>query len=64
MEVLKKDYDRLDDVDSLAKFLNVHKSKIYTFTRQGKIPMIRVGKYCRFNRTEVLEWLKSQQRTA
>ena len=47
-------------VDELAEKLNIPKSRVYSFTRQGEIPMIKIGKYCRFVLDDVLAWLKSQ----
>jgi excisionase family DNA binding protein len=48
------------DVPALAKELNTPISWIYRQTRQGKIPFIRFGKYCRFNLDQVLEALQVQ----
>jgi len=50
-------------VDELAKSLNVPKSWLYSRTREtgpDAMPMIKVGKYCRFVLDDVLDWLKSQ----
>ena len=55
--------ESLLDPDELAARLRVKKSWIYTQSRKkgvNTIPMIRVGKYCRFLESEVLEWLKSK----
>ena len=53
--------EELLTVDELAKKLHTPHSWIYSRTRQtgsDTIPMIRVGKYCRFRLAEVLEWLE------
>ena len=50
-------------VDELAESLNVHKSWVYSRTREtgaDSMPRIKVGKYCRFVLDDVLDWLKSQ----
>lgn len=50
-----------DDIDELATKLNVPKSWIYSQTRrkgEGTIPVLRIGKYLRFNYQEVMEWLR------
>ena len=52
--------EKLLNVDELAETLNIPKSRVYAFTRQGEIPMIKIGKYCRFELNRVLEFLKSQ----
>ncbi len=48
-------------IDDLAQALNVHKSWIYSRTREtgpGTLPRIKCGKYLRFQLEDVLEWLK------
>lgn len=47
----------------LAEILNVPVSWIYQRTRLGKdaIPHIKVGKYVRFNSSEVLEFCKNSK---
>lgn len=53
-------------VNELAEFLNVPKSWVYSRTREtgpDTMPRIKVGKYCRFVLTDVLNWLKSQTET-
>ena len=48
----------------LAKELKVDTSWVYSRTRltgPDAIPRIKVGKYLRFQITEVMEWLKRQQ---
>jgi excisionase family DNA binding protein len=50
-------------VKELAESLNVPKSWIYSRTREtgpDAMPMIKVGKYCRFVFNDVFEWLKSR----
>ena len=50
-------------VDELAESLKVPKSWVYSRSResgQDAMPMIKVGKYCRFVLDDVLDWLKSQ----
>lgn len=53
--------EALLDVDGLAKALSIHKSWIYSKTRMGLIPCVRIGKYYRFYLTEVLAWLKENK---
>ena len=52
------------NVEQLAAILNVPISWIYGKSREigpESIPRIKVGKYIRFERDKVLEWLKEQQ---
>jgi len=51
-------------VDELAEDWKVPKSWVYARTREtgpGTIPRIKVGKYIRFEKNKVMEWLKDQQ---
>jgi len=51
----------------IAQRLRVPVSWIYGQTRQkgpGTIPVLRVGKYCRFVEGEVLQWLQEKQAEA
>jgi excisionase family DNA binding protein len=50
-------------VGELAQMLKVPVSWIYGRTRQrgpNAIPVVRCGKYCRFHKADVLNWLKKQ----
>ena len=56
--------EKLLTVNELATALNVAPSWIYTRTRirgADTIPLIRCGKYPRFNLPDVIDWLKRQQ---
>ena len=55
--------DNLLSVNELAEVLNVPKSWIYARTREtgsNTIPVIKCGKYCRFDLDRVMEWLNKQ----
>jgi excisionase family DNA binding protein len=52
-------HPRLGDADAAAKVLNVPKSWIYDRTRRDAIPMLRIGKYVRFDLDRLLEWAKA-----
>jgi excisionase family DNA binding protein len=45
----------------IAEKLNVPRSWIYSKTRTNEIPHYKVGKYRKFNESEVLDWLKKQK---
>jgi excisionase family DNA binding protein len=52
-------------VEEIAKVLNVPPSWIYSRTRETgpeSIPRIKVGKYIRFQREEVIDWLRAQDK--
>jgi excisionase family DNA binding protein len=47
-------------VEEMAKKLDVPVSWLYARTRTNEIPHLKVGKYVRFDESEVWEWLKKQ----
>ena len=53
------DQRRLGDVDAAARVLDVPKSWIYDRTRRNAIPVVRVGKYVRFDLDELLKWARA-----
>ncbi len=48
----------LKDAETLLK---VPRSWIYERTRKGEIPHVKLGKYLRFHRQELLAWIESQR---
>ena len=51
----------------MAERLRVPKSWIYGKTRQrgpGSIPVVRVGRHCRFFEDQVFDWLASQNKSS
>lgn len=54
--------ERLLKVEELAAFLAVPKSWVYSQTSSGDIPCVRVGRYIRFRRGDVLAWLAANGR--
>lgn len=48
------------DVSEVARYLNVRTSWIYSKAAQRAIPCSRVGKYLRFRKAEIDEWLESE----
>lgn len=53
--------DELLTIDELADRLKVQKSWLYTQTRLKEIPFFKVGKYLRFNFSEVYDWIIRNQ---
>jgi excisionase family DNA binding protein len=56
--------EELLNVDEIARELNVPISWIYSRTRiKGRegIPHLKLGKYVRFERKRVVEWLEAKQ---
>jgi len=51
----------LDTAETLAKFLNVSVACVRKYTRLSDMPRVRIGHAVRFDRAEVLAWLKERQ---
>lgn len=49
-------------IEEMAQRLKVPPSWLYSRTRikTGDFPVIRVGKYCRFNFSDVMSWIERQ----
>jgi predicted DNA-binding transcriptional regulator AlpA len=53
--------ESLVDARALAAFLSVSLPSIRKFTRLTDIPRVHIGAAVRFDRAEVLAWLKERQ---
>jgi excisionase family DNA binding protein len=56
--------DDLASVREIAEFLQVPASWVYERTRRRgieRIPHFKLGKYLRFSRSEILEWIHRQR---
>jgi excisionase family DNA binding protein len=51
---------KLIGITQLAEILDVPKSWLYSRTRTNEIPHYKIGKYRKFDESEVFEWLKLQ----
>ena len=47
-------------IEELASSLQVPKSWIYTRTREKRIPHYKFGKYVRFSKSEISDWIGEQ----
>ena len=47
-------------IKEMAKKLNVHPSWLYQRTRRNEVPQYRLGKYVKFNESEVMLWIKEK----
>ena len=48
------------DIQALAEYLDMGKSKIYALIRQRKIPASRIGRQYRFSKDVIDQWLKEK----
>jgi excisionase family DNA binding protein len=49
-------------LDEVVTWLRVPRSWVYERTRKGQIPHVKLGKYLRFSRLALAEWLGAQSR--
>jgi excisionase family DNA binding protein len=67
--VLLTMHNQIDDVvdtDEIAEFLKVKTAQIYAWVNESKcsdngIPFSKAGKFLRFSKKEVLEWMKTNR---
>jgi excisionase family DNA binding protein len=50
--------------DEVATLLRVTKAWVYTQTRARKIPHVSLGRYVRYRRSAVLEWIEEMEQEA
>lgn len=54
--------DRLLDAHEAAEILNVKVSWVREATRDGRLPCVALGRYRRYRREKLLEWIERQER--
>ena len=54
-------FDAWIGTDEAAEYLGMGKTKLYELTREGRIPVRRVGKKWMYNRTELVDWMDASQ---
>jgi excisionase family DNA binding protein len=47
-------------IEELSRILQVKKHYIYALTSQRKIPFLKLGRFLRFERDKIEEWLKDK----
>ncbi len=58
----KKEDDVIFDVQGLAEYLKVNKQWVYDKVHQGAIPYHKAGKYPRFRKAEIDQWLNKREK--
>ena len=53
--------DELMNVEGLASYLNVNKQWVYEKTHLGIIPYYKVGKYPRYRKSKIDQWLLEKE---
>ena len=54
--------DRLLTAEDIAELLGVPKTWVYEQARKGLLPCVQLGRYRRFRREAVEEWVAKQER--
>ena len=54
--------DRLLTAGEVAEVLNVPERWVREHTRSGLIPCVQLGRYVRYRRTAVVDWIAEQER--
>ena len=54
------DPDRLLTVDDVAEILQVPRTWVYAQSRDGDLPTVRLGRYYRYRRPDVLAWVEGR----
>ena len=52
---------RLIEIDELSVMLGVSKNTLYDWCAVKKIPHIKLGKFLRFNASEIESWLQAKR---
>jgi excisionase family DNA binding protein len=50
--------ERLLDAGEVAAILHVARSWVYEETRHGRMPHVRLGRYVRYRRVAIEEWVR------
>ena len=54
------DPDRLLTAEDVAALLQVPKTWVYAQSRDGDLPTVRLGRYYRYRRPDVLAWVEGR----
>jgi len=54
--------EKLLTPESVCEILGIEKSTLYSWTRRGMIPHLKVNGLLRFREAEMTKWLKSRER--
>ncbi|MCK4810250.1 MAG: helix-turn-helix domain-containing protein [Candidatus Omnitrophica bacterium] len=57
----RKRIARLMSVDELAQYLSLKRQTIYNWLHQKKISGIKIGKVWRFDKDEIVKWVKEHK---
>jgi len=55
---------RLMTAEEVADWLQVRVGWVYAESRAGRMPHVRLGRYCRYRQTAIVEWLARLERAS
>lgn len=61
MERNQPEEDVMMSIKEVTKYLKISRQTLHTLTKQGLIPVYKVGRSVRYKRSEVEEYLKRQK---
>jgi excisionase family DNA binding protein len=56
------DDDKLLTADEVADLMRVTRAWVYAETRRNTIPHLRLGRYVRYRRSAIEEWMRAVER--
>jgi excisionase family DNA binding protein len=56
--------DRLLTAEEVADWLQVKIGWVYAESRAGRLPHVRLGRYCRYRRSAIVGWLARLERVS
>ena len=54
--------DRLLTADDVAELMRVTRGWVYAETRRNALPHLRLGRYVRYRRSAIEEWMRTAER--
>jgi excisionase family DNA binding protein len=55
-------HDRLLTADDVAELMRVTRAWVYAETRRNALPHLRLGRYVRYRRSAIEEWMRTIER--
>jgi excisionase family DNA binding protein len=59
MKAIGKELEDLLTPDEICSILKIKKQRLYEWVHFNQIPYIKVGRFLRFSRKQIKEWLES-----
>jgi len=53
--------DKILTIDELSEKLKIPKKTLYKWTKEKRVPCVKLGKHLRFIESDIDQWLKSKE---